>query len=246
MFFQVFKHAHEIANLTLKPSKCNLVPSSLPWSPEIVEYIANWIRSNTPDWALFNIVPYAKYLGFIMGPKIKEVQWSGVFSKWLARGKAIAHSRACPGTSTFSYNHTGVPVLGYRGQLIELPFDIEMRERHLLHFLWHIPTNTFDLNTFSTSSVWEPIISRASSVFARLPCSVRHPRPFMVGSTKLKSSSALCLTICLPAAGLLMFWRPASGTLQHTRRIWRTVLLGYLWIPISTKPSERPKRRWFS
>ena len=146
--FHVFRSAREIANLTLKPSKCNLVPSSLPFSPETVQYISSWIQSNIPDWAALNIVPHAKYLGFIMGPIIKEVQWSGVFSKWLARGKAIANSHACPGTTTFSYNHTGVPILGYRGQLIELPHDAGMRERHFLHFLWHIPTNTLDLSTF--------------------------------------------------------------------------------------------------
>ncbi len=64
---------------------------------------------------------------------------------WLSRGKAIASSHACPSTATFAYS-TGVPVLTYRGQLLNL--HIEMRERQLLHFFWHMPTHTFELNTF--------------------------------------------------------------------------------------------------
>lgn len=144
----VFEWAKNIANLTLKPAKCKLIPSSLPFSPELAKFLAEWIQSNIPAWANFNVVPHAVYLGFVMGPRIKDVQWTTAISKWLSRGKAICSSHACPAIATFAYNHTSVPVLTYRGQLLIPPHDIQTKELHLLHFLWHMPTNTFELSTF--------------------------------------------------------------------------------------------------
>ncbi len=99
-------------------------------------------------------VPFAKYLGFIMGPRIKNKQWTNVLNKWLARGESTAHSHVSPSTAALAYNFTGVPVLGYRAQLILPPHDLEMRERHLMRFMWHMPTNSFELNTlFNANTV---------------------------------------------------------------------------------------------
>ena len=152
----VFQWARRISNLTLKPIKCNLVPCSLPWSEALSEFISVWIQDKIPEWRGFRVVRHAKYFGFLMGPKIKDAQWSGVLDKCLSRGKAIADSHACPSISTFAYNFISVPVLTYRGQLLILPHDIEMRERHLLHFLWHMPTNTFELDTFMSINTAGP------------------------------------------------------------------------------------------
>ena len=69
---RVFSFAKQIANLTLKPSKCNTIPLNLI-EPSIgdgsleVQIISLWIAKAIPDWKDFKIKFAAKYLGFFSG-----------------------------------------------------------------------------------------------------------------------------------------------------------------------------------
>ena len=79
---RVFELAKDIANLTLKPIKCNIIPTSMPHSPEIENFIKEWLAVHLPSWKDFKVLPRAKYLGFIMGPQIRDFQWQGTMDKW--------------------------------------------------------------------------------------------------------------------------------------------------------------------
>ena len=47
--FPIFNLAESLAGLTLKPSKCTLIPSSEPFSEEVVSYIQAWLARNIPS-----------------------------------------------------------------------------------------------------------------------------------------------------------------------------------------------------
>ena len=72
--FPIFQMAKRFAGLTLKPSKCKLIP--LVENYETVKpLIISWLSANVPDWVNFDIVPCAIYLGFYLGPGASGKQW---------------------------------------------------------------------------------------------------------------------------------------------------------------------------
>ena len=54
--YQIFEKAQIIAGLSLKPPKCNLVPTSLPFSSEVKLCLTNWLRTHIPGLANFQIL----------------------------------------------------------------------------------------------------------------------------------------------------------------------------------------------
>ena len=141
--FEVFSLAKQIANLQLKPKKCNIIPVNEKLSDELVNFLRRWLQDNIPEWSDFQIVPFAKYLGFFMGPSAQEVQWANTVGKWDARSRDIANSRCGPSVAAFRYNFTAVPVLGYKAQLLVPPEHIHLKERFILHRIFHSPPNSF-------------------------------------------------------------------------------------------------------
>jgi hypothetical protein len=146
--FRIFQTAREISNMQLKPGKCNIIPTNLSLTSELTEWLRHWLTENIPEWREFQIVSGAKYLGFLMGPSIKDTQWTSAINKWSGRVKAIAASRCGPSTAAFLYNYTALPVLGYRAQLLHTPDAMHIKERHALHHLFHMPPNSLDLTHF--------------------------------------------------------------------------------------------------
>ena len=78
----MFENAKRLSNLTLKPSKCNIVPLNLldpgvqDCSNETV-FIEIWLLANIPQWSKFKIALAAKYLGFFLAPNLQI--WFGKF-----------------------------------------------------------------------------------------------------------------------------------------------------------------------
>lgn len=60
----VFELAEKVAGLTLKPSKCILVPIHAPFSCHLVSLFRDVLVWQAPAWAGFQINPCAKYLAF--------------------------------------------------------------------------------------------------------------------------------------------------------------------------------------
>jgi len=127
--FPIFESAENIAGLTLKPAKCNVVPTSEPMSEFLVSVIRQWLRQHIPKWADINILPAAKYLGFYLGPKAGEFQWEKAIAKYLARCSSIGLSGVPASLATFTYNQKGVSVLLYLAQFASLPHNFNQYER---------------------------------------------------------------------------------------------------------------------
>ena len=148
LIFNVFSLAGQVANLNLKPKKCNIIPLNVVLDESLKLFFQNWLKDNIPDWSDFKVVSCAKYLGFVLGPQAKESQWSDAVIKWDRRSRDIGASHCGPTLACFLYNHTALPVLGYRAQLLPPPEMIHLKERHVLHRILHLPPNTLELNTF--------------------------------------------------------------------------------------------------
>ena len=68
MIHAIFQDCKTFAGLDLKPIKCVLVPLC-EWSEEVQNCIIRWHHKNIPEWGSFKVAPYAKLLGFYLGPK---------------------------------------------------------------------------------------------------------------------------------------------------------------------------------
>eukprot|EP00972_Heterocapsa_arctica_P020325 2999317-Heterocapsa_arctica.AAC.1 len=116
--------------LALNPRKCVLIPIADTFCEQLAEEVLLWLRANVPAWAHFAIVASGKYLGFIMGPGVRDESWKAPVAKWVLRGKMIACSAMAPSIGTMLYNERALPVLGYVAQVIPAPglmFTMEMR-----------------------------------------------------------------------------------------------------------------------
>ena len=110
--------------LTLKPKKCKLVVLE-PWSTRVQLQIKSYMVEQIPQWSCFEIVPYAKYLGFLVGPGASSLDnfaapskkiWSRVLSMASAPGSCHADAVAA--------NREATPTLGYVAQLIAPPKEL--------------------------------------------------------------------------------------------------------------------------
>ena len=136
-----------MAGLTLKPSKCNAIPTSEPLSENLKEVLRNWLEVHIPEWVGINILPAAKYLGFYIGPKAAELQWRKAIAKYLAKSVAIGRSGVPASLATRKYNQDTASVLMYLAQLSPLPPNFQQIERTGLFTIYHIATNSMTLPT---------------------------------------------------------------------------------------------------
>jgi hypothetical protein len=75
IYKSTFDLAATLANLTLKPKKCVLIPIAAQFNAETVGKVKAWLLNNLPEWKDFNILPFGTYLGFQIGPKAAATQW---------------------------------------------------------------------------------------------------------------------------------------------------------------------------
>jgi len=80
--FIVFKACKRVANLELKVSNCFLVPLVGDFSPRVARVYSQWLSTDIPEWAEFQVVSHLKYLGLQLGPGAGAASWSVPVSKW--------------------------------------------------------------------------------------------------------------------------------------------------------------------
>ena len=117
----LFKIIERVANLRLKPSKCNIVPLWRRFSLHVTTVLKDTLRAKVPLWQAFNIVPYARYQGFWLGPAATDcMQWAAPLEKLKERVARLVASGVPPSTCTLQYAIRCLPVLGYVAQLVPL------------------------------------------------------------------------------------------------------------------------------
>ena len=159
IYYNVFRLSELLAGLTLKPSKCVLVPLWANFSKAVGETIRKWLEDNLPQWKDFKILPCTKYLGFMMGLAAGSSQWKHAADKWQTRALSIAHSGATPAISALLYNSRALPTLGYISQLCTLPKNFRRKEVGIANSIMHLPASTLSASTaFTWSSGGAPKI----------------------------------------------------------------------------------------
>ena len=127
------------SGLTLKPPKCNLVPL-VPFSDEVVKRVKRFLIEAIPQWKNFNIVPYAKYLGFYLGPEATEyMNHAAPFAKYNERARAIGAAAHSSVPATIAYNRDAVSVTSYVTQLVAPPKHLCENQYKLLASVFKIP-----------------------------------------------------------------------------------------------------------
>ena len=136
-------HAAEVlANLRLDGPKSVLVPLA-EWSAERREEMQRWLMLFIPTWSSFIIKPYAKYLGFILGPDAANNSWTGPLDKYRHRARLIGLSHAPPQAAVEQWNTSVASVLPYWGQLARPPQMKVHEESNLMNSALHSPPHTF-------------------------------------------------------------------------------------------------------
>ena len=120
MIQPIFQECKIFAGLNFKPVKCVLVPLC-EWSEEVQNGILRWLQKNIPEWESFKVAPFAKLLGFYLGPKAGTKNWEGPLNKYANRLQSIKNGQASVAVNAFTYNARVVPVTSYVAQLIPLP-----------------------------------------------------------------------------------------------------------------------------
>ena len=134
-FHPIFAKASEIAGLRLKPPKCNLVPTSIMFSEEIVRTIGSWLRKHIPEWQNFQVVPAAKYLGFYLGPAAGSLQFLSTLRKYKSRAYEIGNSGAPASIAAYLYNcNVSACCSTLRNYLLFLFLPDTQREQHYRRF----------------------------------------------------------------------------------------------------------------
>ena len=146
--FPIFDSAQMIAGLTLKPSKCNVIPTSEQFSEELVARIKAWLNANVPGWANFSIKSSAKYLGFYLGPSANELQWKEPIAKFTSRALALNRTSNPVSINSYLYNCCCSSVVQYKAQLLFLPPNFSQTERTAMQAVFHLATNSLDHASF--------------------------------------------------------------------------------------------------
>ena len=73
---KVFDAVRNASNLRLKIKKCIIIPLGGPVTDAIKQKIKLFLREHLPQWADVCIQANGEYLGFWIGPSIKDKVWN--------------------------------------------------------------------------------------------------------------------------------------------------------------------------
>ena len=103
-FATIFDKAERLALLSLKASKCFLVPLFECDLEVVTRQAGAWLAKHIPKWRHFKVVGASTYLGFEMGPLAGVKQNDKVFAKWSTRGHTIAEANLAWAPGMLAYN----------------------------------------------------------------------------------------------------------------------------------------------
>ena len=65
--YSIWKLSARVAGLALKPTKCCIVVTCIPFFPQVKQAITRWLRDENPEWQDMLVVDHAKYLRVFLG-----------------------------------------------------------------------------------------------------------------------------------------------------------------------------------
>jgi len=161
--FKLFSLMKKASGLTLKPSKCILIPLACDASPENIEGILGWLRVNIPEWSHMCIRNMGKYLGVVIGPGVlPDTNWESPSLKFQERAAQVASSGLPASLIPYQYMSKAVSALGYIGQMFGLPSRFRALELRIATKLLGFATNSlttraaYNLDHFGGPSLTRP------------------------------------------------------------------------------------------
>ena len=71
--FQNLPNGQRVYQHAVQTIECSIIPTKFSPSPELIDWLRQWLSENIPEWPELQIVSGATYLGFMMGPSIKDI-----------------------------------------------------------------------------------------------------------------------------------------------------------------------------
>ena len=151
------------SGLTLKPSKCILIPLACDTSSVNIDRILGWLRANIPEWSHMNIKNMGKYLGVVIGPGVlPDTNWESPSQKFQERTAQVAASGLPASLIPYQYMSKALSVLGYIGQMHRPPARFRSFELRIATKLLGFATNSlttrvaYNLGHFGGPSLARP------------------------------------------------------------------------------------------
>ena len=152
--------ARELAGLTLKPTKCVVVPLHTKFSSHVASIVRDAMCRLVPRWSAFQIKGAAKYLGIWMGPAAGAAQWHAQVDKWWLRVGGLAAQYPSVRDLAGLYRSRCVSVLPYVAQLKAAPYNLKRTEAAIFCKMMRIPWPVaFQKGRFQFPGSWVPKVS---------------------------------------------------------------------------------------
>ena len=103
-----------------------LVPLCM-FTPKVHDSIKKWLRNNLLEWADFKVAPFAKLLGFFLGPQAGSQVWEGSIDKSNERILDIKRGQFSVVLNSLTYNTRVAAVMSYVAKLMPLPKTFQER-----------------------------------------------------------------------------------------------------------------------
>ena len=220
--FNVFEM---IAGLRLKAKKCKIVPL---WAYEIGK-VKEGLASLVSEWAAFDIVDCAIYLGIWLGPGAGCKTWDDPMSKYMVRCRTLRGLGLGLQASAYQYNMFCVSVLSYIWQLMAAPPQALIQEAYALQLLTAGPWNALPcsflgrMETCGFKTGFADLATRNLAAMARTALHTSSTFSCMV--RRLEMSTVEDEATLAPA---LLAWHKTSIVQQLEGAVRKTSILGTL------------------
>jgi hypothetical protein len=143
---KLFNLFRKVTGLTLKPSKCVMILTSISCTNQNIGLIRNWLHNNIPEWENMTISDCGKYLGFFIGPSAGAHNWLAPIARFRQRVREV-HVAGLPArVSAIEYNTKCIPTLLYVAQLCPPPPNLKKAELGAIHKVLHLPPQSWSYN----------------------------------------------------------------------------------------------------
>ena len=143
--FAVYRRA---SNLTIKTKKRVIIPIGSPFNEELKMAVRAFLETSISEWANVVIAPRGEYLGFLVGPIVKDHMWMKAEFKWDRRSGDIAAARVAPSIGIAMYNTRAVTTLGYVAQIYPPLATTLKAERSAVQRIYHFLNYTLPANLY--------------------------------------------------------------------------------------------------
>ena len=142
LLVEPFRLTEKALGLRLKESKCVVVPLA-PFTPQLRETILSWLREHIPAWAGFKVDSKGLYLGFWMGPSVRDEVFQDSFNKTIHRVRSIKTACCSSLHNVRAYNRDAISTCSYLAQLKLYPNSFVDRQEGVAASILKTPFRAF-------------------------------------------------------------------------------------------------------